>query len=834
AALLIAVGTTAGLGPFLAIPAADRNITLQAFELSLVAIPLVLGALLAEREAAFAARLRSDTLRDALQQVLPDITYRLAADGTYLDMHLPPGAIVTIPRSELIGRRVDDVVPALAPMFHERIRAALAGDLPVPLEYEVGGRVREARCVRLGETEVLAMVRDITDRRRSDATLEWQARVLESVATGRPLSEVLHTLVKGMEAQVPGGLCSVLLLEGSRIRLGAAPSLPAAYNAALEGVEIGPAVGSCGTAAFRNERVIVTDIATDPLWADYRALALSHGLRACWSVPIRAGSGDILGTFAVYYREVRAPSDEELGLVDRASALASIAVERERREELLASINRNVNEGLYRSTPSRGLIYVNLAFARMFGYPSPEAMLQVAPRSLYADPERRKELDQMIATRGCFDNEEVRFTRADGSTFWALVSSTGVKGSDGTVYYLDGAVSDITERRRLEEQLRQAQKMEAVGKLAGGVAHDFNNLLTAISGYAEALTEFLPPASQAHEDAEEITRAAQRATALTRQLLAYSRQQILAPQVLQLPQVVDHLGGMLRRLISEDVCLVIQHAPGECFVRVDRGQIEQVLVNLVVNARDAMPIGGTLVISTARVNVDETFGGAILGTEPGPHICLTVEDTGTGMDEVTRRRAFDPFFTTKEPGKGTGLGLSTVEGIVRQSGGSVLLESTPGSGTIVRVYLPMVAERPEPPAAVLRAAPAPEARGVVLVVEDEVLVRDLVSRTLRRAGYTVLVADNGEEALRVSGEHSGPIDLMVTDVIMPRMGGRELAAQIILPRPGLRILFVSGYSNETSHGSGALGTGAGYLQKPFTPSTLLERVREMLATQYTI
>jgi PAS domain S-box-containing protein len=828
AVLLVAYGTTHGVGPFLNPQVADPLDALQAFEVTMVIIPLVLGALLAERHDALVRGLRSDTLREAFQQILPDITYVLSGEGVYLDMFVPPGAMVAFPREQVIGRTLEEVVPDFAREMRGLIERALAGAPAQPIEYTVNGRVREARYVRLGEKEVLALVRDITDRKHTESMLEWQARVLELIATGRQTSEVLDSLVRGMEVQLDGSSCSVLLLEGNRFHLGAAPSLPAAYNMAIEGLAIGPSVGSCGTAAYRNERVVVEDIATDPLWESFRDLALSHGLRACWSLPIRSGTGDVLGTFAIYYRTPRSPSETEMAIAERATALAGIAIERERREDLLASINRNVNEGLYRSTPSRGLIYVNVAFARMFGYDSPEAMLQVPSPMLYADPERREELKRVIALRGCFDNEEVRFVRRDGSTFWALVSSTGVKGIDGSYQYYDGAVSDITERKRLEEQLRQAQKMEAVGKLAGGVAHDFNNLLTAISGYAEALTDYLPRNSQAHDDAEEISRAAQRAAALTRQLLAYSRQQILAPQVLDLPLVVDQLGGMLRRLIGEDLRLVIQHLPGECFVRVDRGQIEQVLLNLVVNARDALPNGGTITISTARAEIGATRDGALLDLAPGRYVCLTVADTGTGMDEATRRRAFDPFFTTKALGKGTGLGLSTVYGIVRQSEGSVQIDSTPGSGTTVRVYLPWVEERPEDLTPDAREKPALEAGGVIMVVEDEELVRDLVCRTLRRAGYTVLVADDGEEALRVSGAYPGAIDLMISDVIMPRMGGRELADRIIRLRPTLRILFVSGYANDASETSGALGPGAEYLQKPFTPSMLVDRVREML------
>ena len=295
--------------------------------------------------------------------------------------------------------------------------------------------------------------------------------------------------------------------------------------------------------------------------------------------------------------------------------------------------------------------------------------------------------------------------------------------------------------------------------------------------------------------------------------------------------MVDQLGGMLRRLIGEDIRLITQHAAGETFVRVDRGQIEQVILNLVLNARDAMPQGGSLTIATTPVELDEAYARAHVGMTAGPHVSLLVQDTGSGMDPATRNRAFDPFFTTKEPGKGTGLGLSTVYGIVKQSGGSVWLDSNLGAGTTVRVYLPRVQEQP----ALEQAAPivpaAPVAGATVLVVEDEQLVRDLVCRTLRRAGYTVLVADQGEEAVSVSRAHVGPIDLMVTDVVMPRMNGSELAGRLSLERPGLRVLFVSGYASEALDIRGSLEPGTEYLQKPFTPAVLLDRVRELLTTE---
>jgi PAS domain S-box-containing protein len=834
-ALTVSLAAEFGIGPFLSVPLAERHVAIQVFEVTLVAVPLVFGALIAEREASIALRSQSEAMGAAFQQILPDITYRIRADGTYLDAYVPPGAFTTVPVSELLGRKVSDVVPQAGAAMLERIAAAVRGEPPVPVEYAMPWqgqfRVREARYVRLNDHEVLGLVRDITERKRTEALLEWQAQVLELIATSHTTQEIIDPLVRGIESFCPGGICSVLLLDGKRVHVAAAPNLPPAYNAAIEGLEIGPSRGSCGTAAYRNQTVIVADITTNPLWADFRELAMQHHLRACWSVPIRSPAGDVVGTFAVYYHDARSPAPEELRLVERAAALAGIAIERERREGLLASINRNVNEGLYRSTPDRGLIYVNQAFARMFGYSSPEEMLQVPSAVLYEDPERREELKRVIAERGYFDNEEVRFRRRDGSVFWGLTASTGVRGPDGDIQFYDGAVADITVRKGLEEQLRQAQKMEAVGKLAGGIAHDFNNLLTAISGYAESVREAVANDERVRADVNEVLHAADRAAALTRQLLAYSRQQVLTPQVLDLTAVVEQLGGMLRRLIGEDVRLVIRHAAHGAHARVDRSQIEQVILNLVVNARDAMPRGGTLTIATRAVTIDDGLDRERLDLEPGSYVALSVQDTGVGMDAEVRRRAFDPFFTTKEPGKGTGLGLSTVYGIVRQSGGSTELESVPHAGTTVRVYLPRVTAPPGPTAEAVAVPVVAGSVGTILVVEDEQLVRNLVSRTLKRAGYSVLVAEDGLDALTVARRHTGMIDLMVTDVIMPRMGGRELSERLLRERPGLRVLFVSGYANELLDIAGSLGPGTEYLQKPFTPSVLLARVRELVSVE---
>ncbi|MBK8005107.1 MAG: PAS domain S-box protein [Gemmatimonadetes bacterium] len=836
---IVFAGSAFGYGPLHGVAPALRVPLLQAYVFLATATTFVTATLLHERATAYGERDRSARTTEALLAALPDIVYRMGRDGTFLDVRVPPGAQPVLPVDQVLGRRITEYFnPEQAQMHLDAtVRALDSGEVQY-LEFALRRgpllRYREARFVPAGPDEVLTVVRDITDQRRTTALLEWQAALLRQVAEGRPLADVLRELALGLEQLMEGSVATVLLREGDRLHPAAGPSFPPEIARELDGLRIGPMAGSCGTAAFENRTVIAEDIHTDPRWESFRALYATSDLRACWSVPIRDEAGQVLGTFATYAREVRRPAEGELVLLERASALASIAIQREQREralqagrELVASINRNIREGIFRSSPSLGLLYVNQAFAEMFGYASPEEVCAVAPEQLYARPARRAELQELIRVSGGY-REESEYRRKDGSVFWGLTTSTAIRDADGEVLHYDGAVTDITAQKRLEAELRQAQKMEAVGKLAGGVAHDFNNLLTAIAGYAESLLDWAP-APAAREDIQEIITASDRAARLTRQLLAFSRQQILTPEVLDVRVVVEHLGGMLRRLIGEDVEFVVQHAPGEGWVRADRGQLEQVILNLVVNARDAMPGGGTLTLATHAVELDAGVTHEFPDAVPGPHICLTVQDTGTGMAPEVLSRAFDPFFTTKQQGQGTGLGLSTVYGIVRQSGGSIRLESTPGSGTTVRVYLPRLADGPA--GAVPGAAPlAAATTGTVLVVEDEALVRDLIARTMRRAGYRTLVAPDGQEALALEAAHPGRIDLLVTDVIMPRVGGRELADRLLARRPDLKILFVSGYTNESPVPE-APAEGRAFLQKPFTPTELLGRVRALLAPE---
>jgi nitrogen-specific signal transduction histidine kinase/CheY-like chemotaxis protein len=388
--------------------------------------------------------------------------------------------------------------------------------------------------------------------------------------------------------------------------------------------------------------------------------------------------------------------------------------------------------------------------------------------------------------------------------------------------------TEITERKRLEEQLLQSQKMEAVGQLAGGVAHDFNNILTAIVGYTDLLAAELGSNVRQLEDLEEIRKAARRAAALTRQLLAFSRKQVLEPRIIDVNGVVLNLDKMLRSLISENIELKTDLADNLAAARADPNQIEQVIMNLAINARDAMPDGGTVTIETDNVTLDDAYAAQHVSVIPGEYVMLAVSDTGCGMDEKTQSRIFEPFFTTKPPGRGTGLGLSTVYGIVKQTGGNIWLYSEPGKGTTFKIYLPAIAALPED---IGKAAPAEAVRrggGTVLVVEDDEQVRRLTHRALASQGYTVLEADRGTTALDIARRHKGHIDLLLTDVIMPDTNGRKLAETIRAARPGLRVLYMSGYPDGAIASHGMLEPGVAYLAKPFTTDAVTRRVREVL------
>jgi signal transduction histidine kinase/CheY-like chemotaxis protein len=426
---------------------------------------------------------------------------------------------------------------------------------------------------------------------------------------------------------------------------------------------------------------------------------------------------------------------------------------------------------------------------------------------------------------------EYRIHRPNGEVRWIWDRAFPIADDKGRIYRRAGIAQDVTERKKLEDQYRQAQKMEAVGRLAGGIAHDFNNLLCIMNGYSEMLRMSLEAGGEAHGYAERIGKAGERAANLTRQLLAFSRKTMLIPKILDLNTLLTSMEDLIRRLIGEDISFSLQLASNLGRVEADPGQLEQVLMNMVVNARDAMPTGGTLTVETSNAVVDEVYLRDHDSLRPGTFVVMAVRDTGIGMDEKQRGRIFEPFFTTKEVGKGTGLGLAMVYGVVKQSGGEIEVESAPGKGTCFKIYLPRV-DQPSPEAAPEKPAQTLEENGrgreTVLLVEDEELVREMARNLLLKSGYTVLEAADGQDALRVAAEHPRPIDLLLTDVVMPNMPGPELERRIVESRPGIKIMFTTGYTDSTLSRYGLMDGKKTVLLKPFSPDDFLRTVREVL------
>src|SRR3954447_1487241 len=551
----------------------------------------------------------------------------------------------------------------------------------------------------------------------------------------------------------------------------------------------------------------------------------SHGAEDVAVEAMKAGAADYLGkgnlTVEALERAIR-------------HALALHAEERQRwhaeaalraSEERFRALVENSSDALLVLDAEGRIKYLSPSSERHLGW-SPADM---AGRSLFdfLHPDDRElvgtRMAETLSSPGRNIVAQVRFHHADGS--WRIMEGIGVNRlSDPAVAGIVVNMRDITERRRLEEQLRQAQKMEAVGQLAGGVAHDFNNLLTAILGYCHLMLDEIPDESPLRLDLLEIQAAGDRAASLTRQLLAFSRRQMLQPQVVNINTLVAQLEKLLRRSISEDVELAIALGPDLWTVEVDPASVEQILVNLAVNARDAMPTGGRITIETANVELDDTYAVTHVSMKPGRYVMLAVGDTGEGMDAATRARVFEPFFTTKEQGKGSGLGLATVYGMVKQSGGHIWVYSDPGQGTVFRMYLPAV----EKPVAV-DAAPTGDSNGseTILLVEDDEAVRALARAVLLRHRYFVLEARHGVEALVVAERHPDPIHLLVTDIVMPHMSGGELAARLGAVRPAMKTLFISGYSDQVLVHD-PLTHDPAILQKPFTPEVLARKVRSIL------
>jgi PAS domain S-box-containing protein len=767
-----------------------------------------------ERVQAIEALRRSEERFRALVEKSADGITLLSADGVVTYASPSSARMLGYRPEELVGRSWTEFAhrDELA-----RLRALMSEALLSPeKDVLLNGRVRhkdgswrhlEANCRnRLDDPSVAAIVinyRDVTDRKRTEESL-------------RESEEDYRLVVQNIDEVI---WCVRIADDPQRGQLVLMTDQVA------------------GMTGYRAE-----DFLHDPdLWAslvhpDDEAV-LSQSIRE-----LAAGRGAVTRAYRLRHRETgqyRWLEDRLVPQTDAQGKLVGIfgvgrdITERRQAEEALREGERRFR-GLFESSPDAifvedldgNVLDVNPAACRLHGMGRDE-LLGRHVLELVPEPEReRVRADFERLTRG--EVERVRgFSRThDGRAIPVELTTRRISYSGRPALLLH--VRDLTERERLEEQARQAQKMEAVGRLAGGVAHDFNNLLTGICGYGELLLRGLPPDDPVREGLQLIIRASERAAGLTRQLLAFSRRQVLQPRVLDLNAVVAGMEEALRRVVGEAVRLRLRLGTGLRAVQVDPGQLEQVIVNLALNARDAMPQGGTLTLETRSAELTEAFTHTRPEVRPGPYSVLAVGDTGRGMAEEVLSHIFEPFFTTKAAGKGTGLGLATVYGVVKQSGGHVEVASTPGQGSVFEVYLPAVPECPARAEAAEAPAEMPRGTETVLLVEDEDTVRAYVATILRQHGYTVLEACDSAEALEVCERHPGVIQLLLTDVVLPDLNGRELAGRLLALRPRLKVLAMSGYANEMVFERGTRNVGMAYLQKPFTSAALLGKVRQVL------
>ncbi len=744
---------------------------------------------------------------EVLFEYAPDAYYIVDLKGTFLDGNRAAEQLVGYPREQLIGKNFiaakllspGQIIAATAALAQ-----SMAGRPTGPDEFTlrradgtlVPVETRTYPVTIEGKRVVLGIARDLTERKGRDERLRWLNRASEQ----SPVA-VMITDTDGRIQFVNRAFTDITGYS------------PAEVNG-------------------ENPRILQSGQTPSEVYEDlWRTITAGEVWRGEMVNRRKDGS--------VYWdaSSISAVRDEH-GTITHFVAIKEDVTERRQAAGELRDANEHLR-ALVESAPlavfsidvERRIQSWNPAAERLFGWTQAEVLGRPLP---YVGPDEHDEVERNIAhvlAEGPLLSVPARRLRKDGTHVDLSLSVAPLHDASGNVTGMLGIAEDVTSVKALEQQLRQAQKMEAVGKLAGGIAHDFNNILTAITGFAELALSTLIPDHAARADVVQIHAAAKRAAALTRQLLAFSRQQVLAPAPLNLGELVDEMRVMLHRLLGEDITLTTRIAPDLGTVRADPGQLQQVVMNLAVNARDAMPQGGALRIEVANVELDEAYAKRHVPVTPGPYVLLSVSDTGVGMDAATQARIFEPFFTTKGAGRGTGLGLSTVYGIVKQSDGFIWPYSEPGQGTTFKIYLPRVEE----PAIRTRRTPEPVIAAVgtetILLAEDDQAVRRVAERALALSGYHVLAAASGEEALELAETHAGGIDLLITDVVMPRMRGDELAKHLRREHPTLRVLFTSGYTGEHARGTGIIPPNGAFLQKPFTIEEITQGVRRVLDTE---
>ena len=672
---------------------------------------------------------------------------------------------------------------------------------------------------------------DVTDQQRMESERQVISEVVHSLNETANLDELLAGIHQALKKVLSADNCFVALHD--------AVTDSFTFPFFVDQVDVAPPpqrVGrSCTAFVFRTgSAMLIPQSEFDRLAAQGEVELVGSPAPAWLGVPLKTPNATIGVLVVQHYENENAYDMRDLEFLDSVGGHIALAIERRRAEEALRK-KEEMFRLLFSSNPlptwvvdpeTLRFLEVNNAAVRQYGYSLQEfrnmSVLDLRPEEDKATfLEYLREHDGEPRHHGNW-----RHRKKDGKVIKVETIAHELNYDGKRVHLL--VAQDITERHLLEQQLRQSQKMEAVGRLAGGVAHDFNNLLMVIKGHTELLLNNLPSADQAKRKIEQIERAADRASSLTRQLLAFSRMQVLQPRVMNLNDVVEDMGKLLPRLIGEDIELVIRTAPDLGAIRADAGQMEQVIMNLAVNARDAMPGGGKLLIETSNTDLDSTYNDVHPIVRQGRYVLLAVSDNGIGMDAETQARIFEPFFTTKEQGKGTGLGLATVYGVVKQSGGFIWVYSELRRGTSFKIYLPRIDQPLDQPGTALTVSDAPRGTETILLAEDEQDVREVAREFLESGGYTVLEAKDGTEAVGLVEKHQGDIDLLITDMVMPGITGQELALRLREIRPNLRMLYMSGYSDGAALNSALSDSSVRLLTKPFSRSALLRAVKELL------
>ncbi len=799
---------------------------------------------------------KSESQNKAIFEAIPDLIFLLTHEGVLLNFKTNSNEDLVLSK-EIVGTNISDILPVdIAALFQQHIKKALELDDVRPFEYQLslphGEQEFETRLTVSGPNEVLAIVRNITKRKTAERRDQLAYNLGQQLTTLLDPDALLTETVNRLRETFAYYHAHIYLIDqDTLLTTPETAMLLIRAGTGSKGTELkrrGHAIplqaqkSLVAQAARSLEPVVVNDVS---LHLDHLPNPLLPKTKSEAAIPLFRGK-HLIGVLDVQHTQPNHFDLEQIRTLQIVAAQLSIALSNARlfaenihqkkrlatERNLLRTVIDNLPDHIYVKDRERRYIITNATHSQFVEASSPKEVIGKTVFDFYP-PELAAQYnleDQAVFESGqALINHEEQAINASQQQKWLLTTKIPLRDQQDNIFGLVGIGRDITERRKLEEEMRQIQKMEAIGQLAGGVAHDFNNILTAIIGYAQLIMLSLPTDNPAYKDVQGIEDAAHRAANLTRQLLAFARKQIIEPEVINLDDLVLDMGKLLRRLIGEHIELMTIVTSELKYIKVDPGQIEQVIVNLVVNARDAMLEGGKLTIETRNVTLDLNYARHHADVTPGDYTMMAVTDTGQGITAAVKEHIFEPFFTTKESGQGTGLGLATCFGIVKQNGGHIEVESQPKQGTTFKVYLPSYKETYSVPKKSVALAEDLQEDETILLVEDELVVRTLAARILQQRGYDVLEAANGEEALDlILKKKVEEIHLVITDVIMPKMNGKVLANHLLTLYPKIKVLFISGYTEDIIVHHGVMKSHIAFLPKPFTPNGLIQKVRETL------